>query len=323
MADKKDYYEILGLKKGASDDAIKQAFRKLAREHHPDVAKDKTEAERRFKEINEAYQVLGDPEKKRMYDQFGHAGGGPNGFNSASGGPGGFGGFGGRGGQGGQWGPFSYSYTTTGGDGGGAGGAGFEGFDPFDAFEDLFNFGGGRRQPKRGKSLHYEMHVSFYEAVHGVEKNIRTEAGELKIKIPAGISNGNQMRFAGKGMPGPDNLPAGDLFVTFYVDMPREFERDGETIGVSKEISFVQAVLGDNIEVPVVDPEKPSAVGSAVLKVPAGTQSGARFRVRGKGMPSVNNANRRGDVIVQVIVNLPSKISRRQRELLEEYKRVS
>lgn len=150
----KNYYEILGIKKDSSEADIKKAYRKLAREHHPDMVdeSDKVAAEKRFKDINEAYQVLSDPQKKRMYDQFGHVGGGfPGGAGAGAGAPGG------------QWGPFTYTYSTSGAPGAGAGGD----FDLFDIFEDFFGFRGfsGRRAPKKGKNLYYELHVDFKDAI--------------------------------------------------------------------------------------------------------------------------------------------------------------
>lgn len=310
MATKKDYYDILGISKSANEADIKNAYRKLAREHHPDMVQkeDKEAAEKRFKEINEAYQVLSNPEKRKMYDQFGHAGVGGAGGGA---GQGGFGGFGGQ--QSGGWGPFTYTYSS------GAGAQG--GFDPFDIFEDFFGFRGfgGQRKPKKGKNLYYEMHISFEDAVKGVEKEINTEAGKTKIKIPSGARNGTELKFAGKGMPGPDNVPAGDLFISLRVPTPEPFQRVGDNLGIPVEIDFVQATLGDVIEVPVVDIKAPNCIGTAKLKIPQGTQPGTQFRIRGKGMPKLRG-NGNGDVIAQVFVSIPTKLSRKQKKVLEEYR---
>lgn len=306
MATGKDYYNILGISKTASDEEIKKAYRKLAREHHPDMVKDsdKQTAEKRFKEINEAYQVLSDPQKRKMYDQFGHAGIGGQG-------PSGFGGFN----QGGQWGPFSYTYTSS-------GGAPFGDIDPFDIFEDFFGFRGfSGRKPRKGKNLYYEMRVDFADAVHGAERSISVESGTLKVKVPRGVHTGTEMRFAGKGMPGPNGAPAGDLFITFRVSAPDTFQRVGDNLGVPLEIDFVSAVLGDVIEVPVVDVRVKSGIGKAKLKVPSGTQPGAQFRLRGKGMPRLQG-NGYGDVIVQVFVKIPKRLSREQKKLLEKYRKL-
>lgn len=300
MASKKDYYEVLGITKNASAEDIKKAYRKLAREHHPDMVKDtdKKHAEERFKEINEAYQVLGDSEKKKMYDQYGHTAGQQNGFG---------------GGQQGQWGPFSYSYGT-----GGQGAS----FDPMDIFEEFFGFGrgfGGQRQPRKGKDLQYEMSIEFAEAVHGAIKEITIESGTVKINIPQGARTGTELRFQGKGMKGPEGVPNGDLYITLRVPTPKEFQRAGDNLGTVRNIDFVQAVLGDTIEVPVIDIAQKSGMGKANLKIPAGTQSGMQFRVKGKGMPKLQGRGQ-GDVIVQVNIEIPKNISKKQRKLLEEYK---
>ncbi len=307
MATTRDYYEVLGVAKNASDNDIKQAYRKLAREHHPDMVKDgdKTAAEKRFKEINEAYQVLSDSQKRKMYDTYGHTAGGPSGQ-----GAGGF--------SGGQWGPFSYSYTSN---GNGANG-GFGNIDPFDVFEEFFGFrgfGGQARQPKKGKNLHYELQINFADVVHGIEKEINVESGKVTIKIPQGVQDGTELRFSGKGMPGPNNLPAGDLFITLRVSTPKIFQRFGDDLGVALELDFFKVVLGDVVNVPVVDLKSTDGLGTAQLKIPAGTQYGTQFRIRGKGMPRLRG-NGQGDVIAQIYIKIPNKITKKQKELLEEYK---
>ncbi|MCA9307992.1 MAG: DnaJ C-terminal domain-containing protein [Patescibacteria group bacterium] len=306
MAQEKNYYDILGVSKTASDSDIKSAYRKLAREHHPDmVAKeDKDAAEKRFKEINEAYQVLSDSDKRKMYDQFGSAG-----VNGHAGG-GNYGGFGNQ--AGGQWGPFSYTYTSN---------ASAAGFDPFDIFEDVFGFRGfgGQRAPRKGKNLYYEMHIDFEDAVKGVTKEVNVESGKVNVKIPAGMRDGTEMRFTGKGMPGPNNLPNGDLFITFRVRYPKQFRVVGDTVVVGLEIDFYDAILGANVDVPVVDPDSNDALGKVKIKIPSGTDHGTQIRLKGKGLPKMQSAGR-GDAIVQVFVKLPKKVSRAQKKLLEEYK---
>lgn len=297
----KDYYDILGISKNASDDDIKKAYRKLAREHHPDMVKetDKVEAEKRFKEISAAYQVLSDPQKRKMYDQYGHAG--PN-----------MGG-GGFGGNSGQWGPFSYSSYSTGNNP-----FGDEDVNPFDIFESFFGRGFSQRKPQKGKNLYYEMHLDFKDAVFGLEKEISAESGKVKIKIPAGIRDGSEIRFSGKGMPGPNNLPNGDLFITVRYRAPKEFQIHGESIVVTKELDIIVATLGGEIEIPIIDLDTKTGIGKTKLKIPAGTQYGTRFLVRGKGMPRVNSTGQ-GDALVQVIVVVPKSLSRKQKKLLEEY----
>lgn len=306
MATKKDYYEILGIKKGSTDAEIKAAYRKLAREHHPDMVaeSDKADAEKRFKEINEAYQVLSDPQKKQMYDQYGHAGGGFNGASGANG-------FSGAG-TGGQWGPFSYSYSS--------GGQNIN-IDPMDIFEEFFGFRGfgGQRQPRKGKNLYYELRIDFVDAVKGLERDINGESGRVTIKVPAGVRDGTELRFAGKGMSGPDGAPNGDLFITVRVSTPKGLQRGGDDIGVVAEIDIVQASLGDTIEVTVVDSSSKNGLGTTKLKIPAGTQPKTQFRLRGKGMPRLRGSGN-GDVIVQVEVEIPKRLSRKQKKILEEFR---
>lgn len=305
MSTKKDFYEILGITKGSSPEEIKSAYRKLARKHHPDMVPEaeKAKAEAQFKEINEAYQVLSDPTKKQRYDTYGHAGMG-NGT-AGSGGPGGFGG--------GQRGPFSYSYST-------GGQQGFGGIDPFDIFEEVFGFRGfgGARRPQKGKSLQYEMQVDFADAVKGVEKEINIESGKVKVKIPAGIRSGTEIKFPGKGMPGPDNLPPGDLFLTFRVKEPKEFQIMGANIGIPLEVDFVDAALGTTVEVLVVDPTSSTGTSKVKMKVPAGTQHGQQIKLKGLGMPDLRGRGR-GDAIIQAFIVIPQKLSRKQRKLLEDF----
>ena len=307
MAGKRDYYDVLGLQKNASDDDIKKAYRKLAMEHHPDMVKDgdKRAHEERFKEINEAYQILSDGQKRRAYDTYGHTG--TQGFSGGN--TGGF--------SGGQWGPFSYTYSpNTGGQNP------FGDVDPFEVFQDFFGFRGfgGQRQPKRGKNLAYELEIDFAEAVKGSQKTIKVETGPITIKIPQGARDGTELRFAGRGLAGPAGAQSGDLFITLRVRMPEDFQdRAGDDLGVLKELDFVTATLGGLVDVPVVDQNSPTGMTRNQLKVPAGTQHGTQFRVRGKGMPRLNGRGT-GDIIVQVVVKIPQNLSRKQRELLEQYR---
>ena len=307
MANGKDYYKVLGIDKSASEEDVKKAYRKLAREHHPDVVseKDKEAAEKRFKEINEAYRVLSDAEKRKMYDTYGTAD--PNQ---------GFGGFSGGQGRGGQWGPFTYTYTN----GGNGGNQEYGDFDPFDIFESMFGFRGfgGQRAPRRGKSLYYQLNIEFKEAVFGVEKEIAVESGRVKIKIPAGARDGLELKFTGKGMPGPSGTPAGDLFITLKVPSPKGFKVAGDDLYLISEIDIVTAALGGVVDVPVVDLSSPDALGKAKLKIPAGTQYGARLLIRGRGMPRLHGHGQ-GDVMVQVVVVVPKKLSKKQKDLLEEF----
>lgn len=290
----------------------------MAREHHPDMVneKEKPGAEKRFKELNEAYQVLSDPDKRRMYDQFGHAsfGGGAGG---GSGGQNPFGGgFGG--GNTGQWGPFSYSYSSS---DGGASGAGFD-FDPFDIFESAFGFRGfgGARKPKKGKNLYYEMAIDFVDAVKGSEKEVNVEGGKLTIKIPAGARDGIELRYPEKGAKGPDGVPNGDLYISLRVKTPKQFERYGDDLATRVEVSFAQAALGDVIDVEVIDINSLDGLGKVKMKVPAGTQPASYIKLKGKGMPRLQRSGQ-GDVIVKVDIKIPTRLNRTQKDLLEKYQK--
>jgi DnaJ-class molecular chaperone len=305
MASAKDYYEILGVQKNSSGDDIKKAYRKLAREHHPDMVKesDKVAAEKRFKEINEAYQVLSDPQKRKMYDQFGSAGPGfgPEGFSGSN--------------QG-QWGPFSYSYSSSGNNPFDFGNGDF---DPFDIFEDFFGFRGfNSRRPRRGKNLYYEMRLEFKDLIFGIEREIDVESGKVKVKIPPGMRDGMEIKFSGKGMVGPDGAPNGDLYITIRVRNVPDFVLMGDDILINREIGMVEAALGSVIEVPVVDVGKSDGLGKASLKIPGGTQYGARFLIKGKGMPKLHGRGQ-GNVIVQILVKIPERLSKKQRDILESF----
>lgn len=280
----KDYYEVLGIKKGASAAEIKKAYKQLAKKHHPDVDKS-ANANEKFKEINEAYQVLSNSEKKAAYDQFGHP---PPGA-----------------GQAGRWGPFTYTYT-----GGGVGDFG-DFSDPFSIFEQVFGSRGFGRQPRRGRNLRYSIAIDFMDAVRGLTQEVRLNGKKLKIKIPAGIRDGAEIKFRGEGEAGPRGLPPGDLYLTIRIRPHPTFTRVGDDIYILEEISFVQAALGNTIEVETV--EKP-----VKLKIPAGTQSGTQFRLRGKGVPHLRGRGK-GDQYVRVRVNIPKKLSREQRRLLKEF----
>ena len=295
MAAKSDYYDILGVTKGASADEIKKAYRKQALEWHPDRHKDDKEAaEKRFKEINEAYQVLSDPQKKSAYDQFGHEAFSPGGM-----GAGGFRGgnpFGGA--QGGQWGPFTYTYTTRGGDRGGSPFEGFDFGDPFDIFESFF--GGGFRTSRQRAAPRYSMAIEFMEAVKGVEKEVSVEGKKRKIKIPAGIDEGQTIRFE-------------DFILSVNIKPHDVFERDGSDIYVKVNIPFSLAALGGQIKVPTVNDE-------VQIRVRPGTQSGTMMRLKGKGAP-VLHSKEKGDEYVRINILVPENLSRNQKKLVEELKK--
>lgn len=306
MANKKDYYDVLGVSKNSSQEEIKSAYRKLAREHHPDMVKNgnKEAAEKRFKEINEAYQVLSDNEKKKMYDQFGHAGVGANGYSNAQNSQG----FGNQ--YAGGRGPFTYTYSTNGQQ---------ADFDPFEIFEEFFGFRGfgGQRAPKRGKNLYYELTVDFVDVVKGAEKKVKVNGHDMKIKIPKGARNGTELKFREKGEKGPQGTPNGDLLITLRVPTPQQFQRVGDDLVTAKEINIVQATLGDSIKIPVVDEDSKDGLGTAKLKIPAGTQPGTQFRIKNKGMPKLHGYGQ-GSVYVKVFVTIPKKVSNKQKKILEE-----
>lgn len=284
-----DYYKVLGVEKGASKEEIKKAYRKLAVKYHPDRNKSK-EAEEKFKEISAAYEVLSDPKKKQAYDQYGDAAfqGG-----AGAGGQGGFEGFGGFGGQGG---PFKYQYYSTGGDQ--QGGFDFGGFqDPFDIFEQFFG-GGGFRQRKP----QYMMRIDFMDAIKGVTKKVKIGGNSKEIKIPAGVGSGSRINF--------------DEFTLVVEVAPHEkFQREGYDIVTEEKISMTQAALGDTIEVETVQKK-------VKLKVPQGTQPGTLIRIKDKGVPHVKGSGN-GDHYVKVKVEIPKKMSNKQKELLEEFEEES
>ena len=355
MADKRDYYEVLGVNKSATADEIKKAYRKITKENHPDLHPGDKACEERFKEANEAYEVLSDAEKRKKYDQFGHA-----------------------------------AFDPNAGFGGGAGFGGFGGFgDLGDIFGDIFGFGGGSARsnpnaPRRGESLNATVNISFEEAAFGCRKEVtvgrveqcpdckgtgcapgttpeicpdcngtgsvrtnqRTPFGmvqssspcskcrgtgkiihqpcktcrgmgkirrqhKLSVDIPAGIDDGQTFAVSGAGNAGTNGGPAGDLLVTVLVRPHARFERDGTSVLLEQDISYAQAVLGADVEVPTLD-------GKVKLNIPEGTQSGTTFRLRGKGIPYVRGSGR-GDQFVTVNIKVPKNLTGSQKELLRQF----
>ena len=355
MASKRDYYEVLGVEKNASDAELKSAYRKQAKKYHPDLNKDNTDADKHFKEVNEAYQVLGDADKKGQYDQFGHAA-----FDPASGGGGsGF---------------------------GGAGGAG--GFGDFgDIFESFF--GGGTRQrnnngPVRGNDLRYNMEIAFEKAAFGLKRDVKIRRSEncgecagsgaqkgtskrtcstcngtgqvrqqrqsafgnfvnvvpcqtcggkgeiidtpcnscrgtgkaqktrtISVNVPAGIDNGQVITLRGEGDAGVKGGASGDLQIAIYVKAHKYFKRDGYNLYLDMPISFIDATLGRDLEVPTLD-------GKLKYKIPEGTQTGTTFRLKRKGIKYLRSEVH-GDLYVKIIIETPKKISEKQKSLLREY----
>ena len=355
MAEKRDYYEVLGVEKGASADAIKKAYRKAAMKYHPDRNPGDKDAEEKFKEVGEAYEVLSDDDKRARYDQFGHAGMDPN-F----------------------------------GAGGGFGG-GFGGFGDFGDLGDIFGdfFGGGRSRaaqqnaPRRGENIMARLELTFEEAAFGCEKEITTPRIEncatcsgsgsadgvvetcsncrgtgrttviqnmmgmrmqtqttcpqcsgrgkiiktpcntckgkgkvrrnnkVKVKIPAGVDQGQSVRVRGEGSVGSNGGPNGDLLVEILIKRHPIFEREYMDVLCEVPISFTQAALGATIQVPTLD-------GKVSYEIPEGTQTGREFIIRDKGIPEVNNPRRRGDHRFTVVVETPTKLTREQKELLRQ-----
>jgi molecular chaperone DnaJ len=347
---KQDYYELLGISRSASADEIKKAYRKLARQCHPDANPDDPNAEARFKEISEAYVVLSDQEKRANYDRFGHAGADGQGF-------GGFEGFGDFGGLG-------------------------------DIF-DMFFGGGGRRRsgPERGSDLRAELELTLKEAAFGLERELKVPCTEdcgtcggsgaaagskpavcsacngagqvqyaqntpfgrivqshpcdrcrgtgkmiekpcptcrgtgqmrktrsIKVKVPPGVDNGSRLRVSGEGEAGTRGGPRGDLYVYVHVKPHKVFKREGDDLICEMPISFAQAALGDELDVPTLE-------GGAKLKIPEGTQSGTIFRMKGKGVPNVSGYGR-GDQHVLVKLVTPTKLSEKQKTMLKEFDRM-
>lgn len=298
MAEKRDYYEVLGVPKSASDDEIKKAYRKLAIKYHPDRNPGDKEAEAKFKEINEAHEVLSDKQKRARYDQFGHAGVGGAGGNP-------FGGFGGSGNPF-QGGAFNYNGQSFNFDfsNGGV-------FD--DILGNIFGFGNARR-PRRGADYQVSVTLTFEEAIFGTTKIIDNEGKDLKVKIPAGIDDGMSVRIRGKGGPAPEGATEpGDLYVRVRVKPHKSLVREGAIILSEQKIDMVDAALGCEVEVTTVD-------GPITMKVPAGTQSGTPFKLSGHGVPFRADGDR-GPHIVTILVETPKNLSKKQKELLEEFKK--
>jgi molecular chaperone DnaJ len=345
----KDYYKTLGVEKGASKEEIKKAYKKLAKKYHPDLNKDNPEAEKKFKEINEAAAVLGDEQKRQQYDQFGSEG-----MNQGGGGQG-FGGF-----------------------GGGAGG-----FDFNDIFEGFFGggFGGGRRGPQPGADLRYDLTITLQDVANGLDTSItinkkdtcdtcdghggtgvqtcgtckgrgvvmqqrrtplgimqtqttcphchgrgetvenecntcsgrgyQTKRKEIKVSVPAGVEDGTRLRLSNEGEPGEPGAPKGDLYIFIHVKEHEFFVRDGTDLYLDVPISFNQAVQGDSIQVPTIN-------GKAKLKVPSGTQPGTLLRMKEEGLPHLR-LYKKGDQYIRITIDVPTSINKKQKKLLEEF----
>lgn len=305
---KKDFYQLLGVSKTATPEEIKKAYRKLAMQHHPDKNQGNKKSEEKFKEFSEAYEVLSDKEKRQAYDQFGHAGVGGNPFGAGPG-PG--------------------------------GGRSSGGQDPFqdifgDVFGDIFGpgsrqggpFGGtyssgrtrGSRAQARGSDLRYTLSITFEEAASGCEKMIsfvrqvgaREESAKLSVTVPAGVKEGQRLKLSGEGDK-PAGGSAGDLFVIIDLQDHALFKREEFDVTLDLPVSYTDAILGTTAEIPTL-------YGKAEIKIPAGTHTGQTFRLKNKGFVRLGGLGS-GDMLVRVIVDTPSKINVRQKEILEELHR--
>jgi DnaJ-class molecular chaperone len=285
MATKRDYYDILEVTKSASEAELKSAYRKMALKWHPDKNKE-AGAEAKFKEINEAYEVVSNPQKRAKYDQFGHAA-----FDPSAG----FGGS--QGGQSYRQGPFTYTYSSGGGFEDMFGGGQGQGFsDPFNIFESFFggqNPFGNQYQPKP----HYSMTIDFMEAVTGVAKTFVHQGKQYTVKIPPGADDGTRMRYS-------------EFDVSLNVKPHKLFRREGDDIYIFHEIPLVVAILGGDTTIPTLD-------GNLVIKIRPGTQPSTTVRLSGKGMKKLHGSGR-GDFYIKLKVMLPEKLSRRAKDLVQQ-----
>ncbi len=294
---KRDYYDILEISRSASADEIKKAYRKLSRKYHPDMAPDDKTADQKFKEVQEAYEILRDENKRKQYDQFGHS------FQQA--------------------GPGGGHYQSAGGGG------------PVD-FEDLFGgggvelgdlfggaFRGGRRaqpRPQKGESIRLQIEIPFHLAVLGGEHEISLKTGrsseQLTVKIPAGVDNGSVIRLSGQGNPGIQGGPAGDLLLTIKVGNHPYFKRDGSNLVLEVPVTLTEAALGAKVDVPTL------SEGEVTVTIPPGTSSGAKLRLRGKGVTN-SKTKQPGDQICSIKIAAPKELSDQERGLYEQLKQLN
>ena len=292
-----DPYKILGVAKGASDEEIKRAFRRLARKHHPDVNSNSKTSERRFKEVSEAYEILGDKEKRRNYDMFGHADPGASfgGFNDF------------RRGRGFNGNPFGSHYSS--------------GFGSQGPFEDVFSSFFNRSQtganfyqaPQKGADIEYNVKVSFEQAYHGTRLSLDTSHKKIDVQIPPGVDNGSKIRVPGQGALGTRGGNPGDIYLKMEVDDHPFFRRDENDIYMDLPVTLGEALLGAMIEIPGPD-------GRLALKIPPGSSHSKKFRFKGKGFPSLKDASR-GDFFVKLKIIFPNRIDEYTKELVQEFER--
>jgi len=312
---KRDFYDVLGVGRGADKGEIKKAYFKLAKKYHPDTNKDDSTAADKFKEATEAYEVLSDDKQRQLYDAYGHAGVDPNaGF---GGGPGGnpFEGFAGFSGFSG--GDGSFHYSTSG-----------QEIDPEELFEAFFGGGARRRNrgPRKGSDLQMHVRLTFEEAVKGTKKDLHlryqihnkkkntmeVKERDVEVDVPAGIDNGMNLRLTGQGAEGDPGAPRGNLIVQVLVESDDYFNRDGADVHTECPISMTQAVLGGTVDVRTL-------TGIVEMKIPKGTQVDSKLMLRGKGIPHLHSEGRKGNHIVHLQIEIPKNVSKRQEELLREF----
>ena len=331
MAVKRDYYDVLGIDRNADEKTIKKAYRKLAKKYHPDTNAGNPDAADKFKEVNEAYDVLGDPKKKKMYDQFGHAAFEAGADPGAGAGAGGFGGF-----QSGGNGSYQEFH--------------FNGENMDDIFGDIFGnmfhgqknsgysrqssgfggqgfhsgFGGsgfGGHTQEKGSDLRSEVSISFEDAAFGCDKMIRLSdpsgsgSQTLQVHVPAGIENGKSIRLKGKGNPGFNGGEAGDLLLKVNIQPKPGYERNGMDVYTTTEIPFTTAVFGGEAKVSTL-------YGDVICRIPEGAQTGRKIRLKGKGIVSMKNPSVHGDQYVTIRIQVPQNLSPEAKEKLREFQQV-
>lgn len=297
-----DYYKILGVNKNASQEDIKKAYKKLARKHHPDLNPSDPDAQRRFQEINEANEVLSDPEKRKKYDQYGENWKHAEEFEKQRQQYGQYQGQGGAGGGGGYW----------------SSGGGFSGDGEFsDFFESLFGSQGRRRTRStgfRGQDYNAELQLSLREAAETHKQVLTVNNKKIRITIPAGVEDGQTIKLGGQGGPGVNGGPAGDLYITFVIPEDPVFKREGNNLYVTAPLDLYTAILGGEQVVETLD-------GKVKLKVKPETQNNTKVRLKGKGFPVYKQEGQYGDLIVTWSVKIPTGLSDKQKELFRELQR--
>lgn len=300
----KDYYETLGVSRNADEKEIKRAYRRLAQKYHPDKNPDNPQATEKFKEINEAYEVLSDAEKRAKYDRFGHA------WNQYQEAPGN-GGF-----NWGDWTGGTGGYNTT--------------YTRVEDLEDVFGGSGGfsdffetlfgqrradgprqRTRSRRGQDIEQPIQVTLSEAYHGGTRRLSKDGRQLDVKIPKGVKDGSKIRLSGEGMPGVGGGHPGDLYLVVSVLPDNRFERRGSNLYTEIDVPLYTAILGGKVEVPTMD-------GTVSLSIPAETNSRSKFRLSGKGMPHLKSSDKHGDLYVTVYITLPKHLSDEELDLFEQ-----